>query len=89
MITKQDLMEDTVVPEGMLAISARSGQGIETFMAQMIEKLIPENHSDKQLAGAVIFDREIESELRRVRMLMNDEQSTNLASLYLSELLQR
>lgn len=88
-ITKQDLMKETVVPEGMLAISARSGQGIETFMARMIERLIPENHSDKQLAGAVIFDLEIESELRRVRMLMNDEQSTNLASLYLSELLQR
>ena len=88
-ITKQDLMEETAVPEGMLAISARSGQGIETFMARMIERLIPENHSDKQLAGAVIFDREIESELREVRRLMNGEQSTNLASLYLSELLQR
>ena len=88
-ITKQDLMEETAVPEGMLAISARSGQGIETFMARMIEKLIPENHSDKQLAGAVIFDREIESELREVRRLMNGEQSTNIASLYLSELLQR
>ncbi len=87
--TKQDLTEETVVPEGMLAISARSGQGIETFMARMIEKLIPENHSDKQLGGAVIYDREIESELREVRSLMNGEQSTNLASLYLSELLQR
>ena len=88
-ITKQDLMEETAVPEGMLAISARSGQGIEMFMARMIERLIPENHSDKQLAGAVIFDREIESELREVRRLMNGEQSTNIASLYLSELLQR
>lgn len=87
--TKQDLTEETVVPEGMLAISARSGQGIETFMARMIEKLIPENHSDKQLAGAVIFDREIESELREVRRLVNGEQTTNIASLYLSELLQR
>lgn len=88
-ITKQDLMEETAVPEGMLAISARSGQGIETFMAQMIERLIPEDQSDKQLAGAVIFDREMESELREVIRLIYDEQSTNLASLYLSELLQR
>ena len=87
--TKQDLMEETAVPEGMIAISARSGQGLELFMAQMIERLIPEDHSDERLAGALIFDLEIESELREVRRLVNGEQSTDFASRYLSELLQK
>jgi tRNA modification GTPase len=87
--TKQDLMEDTAVPEGMIAISARSGQGLELFMAQMIERLIPEDHSDERLTGAVICDLEIESALREVRRLVNGEQSTDFASRYLSELLQK
>jgi replicative DNA helicase len=87
--TKQDLMEETAVPEGMIAISARSGQGLELFMAQMIERLIPEDHSDERLAGALIFDLEIESALREVRRLVNGEQSTDFASRYLSELLQK
>jgi len=88
-ITKQDLMEATVVPEELLAISARSGQGLELFMARMIERLIPEDHSDERLAGAVIFDREIEAELREVRRLVNGGLSTNFASRYLSEFLQK
>jgi tRNA modification GTPase len=87
--TKQDLMEETAVPEGMIAISARSGQGLELFMAQMIERLIPEDHSDERLTGAVICDLEIESALREVRRLVNGEQSTDFASRYLSELLQK
>jgi tRNA modification GTPase len=87
--TKQDLMEETAVPEGMIAISARSGQGLELFMAQMIERLIPEDHSDERLTGAVICDLEIESALREVRRLVNGEQSTDFASRYLSELLHK
>jgi len=88
-ITKQDLMEATAVPEGLLAISARSGQGLERFMARMIERLIPEDHSDERLAGAVIFDREIEAGLREVRRLVNGGLSTNFASRYLREFLEK
>jgi hypothetical protein len=73
----------------MIAISARSGQGLELFMAQMIERLIPEDHSDERLTGAVICDLEIESALREVRRLVNGEQSTDFASRYLSELLHK
>jgi tRNA modification GTPase len=87
-VTKQDLMGPELMPEGMLAISAKSGQGLDTLMARMMERLIPDNQSDQRLAGAVVFDDEIESNLIKLKEWVGAK-STDLGLNQLTELLQK
>lgn len=87
-VTKQDLTKVTDMPDGVLAISAKSGQGLDLLMARMIGQLIPEHESEERLAGAVVFDREIESELNEVRAIL-DQDAIDTAIALLSKILQR
>lgn len=70
-ITKADLkMPDMSVPEGAIAISAATGQGLEMLMERMIEKLLPQKIRENQYEIAIVFDAAIEARLIIVRDLL-------------------